>query len=360
MRRSWSASALLALAAAAPAQAECTLSALGPGVLRVTGDARYAGEGHAQHAALPAGAWQLWFAPVDGGRPEPVAVAAPAGGLVSVRVAAPPAGARVAAPRLLAAELDEARTFPAAGGVRVRALVTPGSGAAGLVARWRDADTHYRLVLDPAAAQLRLERVLGGSALVLGSAALPDAGGGAAGAAAPRVLELEADGFRLRGSCDERPLLHVLDGGLEDGAVGTWLGDGGNARFAALSAAAPAPALPVTAAAVDPTARTARVLVQAAAFADCPFALCLRLDRPTAAWPTDPRGFEVFVLQAPAEPVLPVFAVGRFDRDGRAEGELRWPAGASLQLQAALVGGFVGTADGEALRARAPFARVTF
>ena len=93
---------------------------------------------------------------------------------------------------------------------------------------------------------------------------------------------------------------------------------------------------------------------------DCPFALWLRLDRPTSLWITDDAGLEPFMLRAPSDPVFMPFAHGTVDRDGMLRGQLEWPLGSALQLQAVLIGGFLGPPDGSALRERLPWAQLRF
>jgi hypothetical protein len=351
MRMVAAATLAASLTAVARGQEACVLHVEGAaGGVRVLGHAAFDRTDHGVLAELPAGVWRLRFPPFGGGRPAPLDVAAPAGGTVAVRVASPaPAGGPR---RELAQVIESARTFELDGSdQRVLARVRRDmAGPTGLVCRWLDADNHYRLLLDAARGEVRLERCLGGSTLLLGRRDLAHG----TRTAEWHDLELEVEGFRLLALCDDEPVARALDGALARGAVGTWAAPGTSPRFERLTAAAPAPALATLA--VAAASRQATVTAAAPGSGNGVFALCLRLDRPTALWPVDGSGFEPFVLQRPAEPVFLAFACGAVAADGALAGTLGWPDAAALRGQAAMVGGWLGSPDAQALRARLPWA----
>lgn len=350
--------ALTALLAggAALAQGPCVLRVDGaPAGFRLAGGpAAFSADGPCTYAELPAGHWQLCFPPGGGGRPAPVAVEAPPDGLVVVAVDTPPPGA--APPVELGTGLAGTHLFGdgADTDVRVRVRVRlPAAAACGLACRWSGPDDHYRFVWDAAAAALRLERHLGGTTLLLARAEAPAADDGW------HDLELQVEGFRLQAFFDDCPVAEVMDGALAAGRFGTWVADGASAEFEGLTAAPPA--VPLATVATVSSRGRAEVFARSPVAPGSVYALCLRLDRPAAAWPTDGRGFEIFVLQRPAEPLVgPPFAAGRVGTRGEVAGWFAWPDGPALANQAALVGGFLGTPDGQALQGRLPWAAVRF
>jgi hypothetical protein len=187
--------------------------------------------------------------------------------------------------------------------------------------------------------------------LVLGRVPAPKSGDGR------HRLELQAEGFHLLALCDDIPVFDELDGALTRGRFGTCAQPASGAEFSAVESAPPAVPVPVLAA-VRSDGRidvVARVPEQPAAA----YALCLRLDRPGPLVPLTPGGCECFVLQAPALPLLAFgFAFGNAGAHGEIEGSCRWPAGKLMRGQAALVGGQIGTPNGEQALGWLPWAAV--
>ncbi len=344
------------LATAAVAQGRCTLQVQGAvhGV-RVRGDADYEASGASLRADLAAGAWRVQFAAGPAGRPMPIAVEAPGDGDVFIRVAR--GAGNAAAPTVLATSLHGSRTFDRgderSARVAVRMCQPAGSGAAGLVGRWQDEERCYRFVRDQAAGELRLERRMGNAQYVLQRAPMLVAD------AAWHDLELEYDGFGLLALFDGEPVMRALDGGLSFGGCGTYAAAGVDAEFDQLIVAPPA--APLASVAVATSAGAAELRAFAPTQRGGVFALLLRLDRPTAMWPTDELGFEPFVLVRPAEPVFLLgFAGGYIGDDGALAGTLHWPDLPALRLQTALIGGYLGSPDASELRDRLPWAAVHF
>jgi hypothetical protein len=232
--------------------------------------------------------------------------------------------------------------------VKVRARAEPTSGPFGLVCRWQDAASHYRLVWEPRRSELRLERVLGGRSLTLAKVAAP-------AAVAWHDLELQVDGFRLQAFCDDAPVAQVMDGALESGRYGTIVGDGAEAEFSTLTAAPPArPAASLCA--ITSAGRT-QVVARAPAAVGSAYALCLRLDRPMPALLRTRGGFEWFLMHSPLEPLLLLgFGFGHVGLRGEISGSFAWPGGPALRGQVALVGGLIGSADGSMATGRLPWA----
>jgi hypothetical protein len=343
------------VASVAAAQQRCELLVAGAvhGV-HVRGAAEYDGAGASLRAELPAGTWRLHFPAGGGGRPAPLEVEANAGGRVFVAVAPAPGGEPDTE---LAATLQEARTFEVGDGhsVRVCARIKQAAdgGAAGVVARWSSADDHYRFVRDPKARELRLERRLGGHDELLQRTALAAVDGGW------HDLELEVDGFGLLALFDDVPVARVLDGALTHGACGTFVAQGAHAEFEGLRAAPPTSPLP--SAAVVTAGGAADYVARTVEPPGSTWQLLLRIDRPTAPWPTGALGFEVPLLVGLAEPVFLFGHASGFVGDGGAiAAHLDWPAGHLLGLQAALLGGWVGSPDASELRARLPWVALRF
>ena len=346
------------------AQAMCTLQVDGAvGGVRVVGDAEWSGRGRSVLTELPSGAWQLRFAAGSGARAAAIKVDAPAHG--AVRVAIGRCHGEVG-DQVLAATATTAMPFAVENGpnVRLRAgvRIVPLAGAIGIACRWQGPDDHYRFVWDESKDELSLVRAMGGDLRVLGRAPAP----AAIAAAEYHELELEAEGFRLTAYCDGEEVLRAMDGGLDRGACATWAAagvlpvaaDGDEPPF--VDVALGAPAITVATLCAITEGHRVRVVATAKLAVDCPFSLWLRLDRPTPLWITDDSGLEPYLLRTPSEPVFLPFAHGTVDRDGMLRGELEWPPGAALHLQAALIGGFLGTPDGSALLGRLPWAQLRF
>ncbi len=330
----------------------------------VVGDASWHGEGRSVRAELPAGRWQLRFAAGEGSRPAPVEVDAPAGGFVHVAAGtslrrapddADPSPRRRASRELLAEHAASTSRFASAAHADVRLVARvrlgDGNATAGIACRHVDADNHYRLVLDGPSRELQLVRAMGGVLRVMQRRAVTDV-------TAAHELELEVEGFRLVAAIDGEVAFRAFDGGLDEGACATFVADGASATIERV--VADAPAAPAASLAVVQHAARAEVVAAAPHAAGNPFFLCLALDRAEPLRIVDDAGFATFVLVRSADPSLMPFTCGVVASDGEMLGELSWPTGAALRLQAALVGGVVGTPDASALQERLPRAAVRF
>ncbi len=351
------ASLLVTLGVASPglAQEDCTLLVDGAaGGVCVRGDASWSRAGDSLHAELPSGWWILLFGASAGIRPASLATAAPAGGSVHVACERPATGS--VSERVVVEEATSTLRIAAAPqpDVRVRARVVAHQGEAGLAVRFADADNHYRLVIDDKGEAWRLVRRMGGVERVLREGLLP--GGPAPGA--ERMLELECEGFSLLALCDDEPLVGCMDGGLDAGAAALFVAPGANARIVEAAVSAPAPLGASLVCVQDGAA--AQVTARVPGNADGAWFLCLENARPQPLRVLAESGFEPFLLRDPAEPWFLPFAFGHLSADGELSGELHWPDAPSLRLQSALVGGFVGSADGSALAQRLPWAVVRF
>jgi hypothetical protein len=276
-----------------------------------------------------------------------LAIAVPAG--AEVQVAAPAAGPAASTPWVLATLAPRS----AAGGWLVQldpaaeqadgrweATVEPAAGTShvALVARVRGDDQLYRLVWDLAANELRLERRLGNHELLLRRAALPPRPGA-------RRLTMQAQGFRLQAWCDDELVLQCFDGALTRGSWG--IGHRGDApAWRDASQAAPA------------TTLASSVLVQHEGTATCHamtglapghwYWFQLVLDRPH---PLVPRqfGFEPWLLQRSAEPIVPVDGNGPWglvELDGSCTATLPPAMAPCLRGQCVLVRALLATPDG--------------
>ena len=363
MPRALSVALAAALAAPLVAQATTTLHVDGADLgVRVTGEATWNGLGRSVQAELPSGSWNLTFAPVAGARADAIAVEAPAGGAVRVAIGR---AAASSGDHVLATSSATAGPFAFEGGPNVRLVarvrIQKGASAIGIACRWQGENDHYRFVFDDTARELLLVRAMSGDVRTLRRAPAPVL----ASAAEYHELELEVEGFRMTAFCNGQEVMRCMDGGLDRGVCALWAAAGslggdaaGEPPFVDVRCSSPAVMVPTLCAIT--AGRTVHVVASAKLAVDCPFALWLRLDRPTSLWITDDAGLEPFLLRAPSEPVFVPFAHGTVDRDGMVRGELEWPPGAALQLQAALIGGFLGTPDGSALRERLPWAQLRF
>lgn len=359
------ASAMCSLLAPARGQGACGLQVDGAqhGV-NVVGDAAWRGDGRSVRAELPSGRWQLRFSAGEGSRPAPLEVDAPDGGFVHVAVGtsprrasddAEPSPRRRTSRELLVEHAASTSRFAAAAhaDVRLVARVRLGdaSATAGIACRHLDADNHYRLVLDGPSRELQLVRAMGGSLRVMQRRAV-------ANVTAAHELELEVEGFRLVAAIDGEVAFRAFDGGLDEGACATFVADGAKASFERV--VADAPAAPAASLAVAQHDARAEVVAAAPHAAGNPFFLCLALDRAEPLRIVDDAGFATFVIVRSADPSLMPFACGVVSGDGAMRGELSWPTGPALRLQAALVDGVIGTPDASSLQERLPRAAVRF
>ena len=330
----------------------------------VVGDASWRGEGRSVRAELPTGRWQFRFFAGEGSRPAPLEVDAPKDGFVHVVAGIAPRrdanGAETSTRRrtlreVLAERADATMTFATAthADVRLAARVRLGdaNSTAGIACRQFEADNHYRLVLDGPSRELQLLRAMGGSLRVIQRRVVEDL-------AVAHDLELETEGFRLVAAIDGEVVFRAFDGGLDEGTCATFVASGSTATFEGVIA--DAPALPAASFAVAQQALSAEVVAAAPHAAGNPFALLLALDRAEPLRIVDEAGFPIFVLVRSSEPTFLPFACGIVDDDGAMRGVLTWPIGPALRLQAALVGGVVGTPDASALQERLPQAVVRF
>lgn len=217
----------------------------------------------------------------------------------------------------------------------------------------------YLLVLDWAAAEVRLERVMGFDRVVLTRAMAPPL-------AAEAALTLQLDGFRIQGFVDDAPIVRTFDGAISAGAAGVaW--SGARPVWRELSRARPA--APRASAAVVGSRGRAAVH---AAVATAPSGLAvleLQLDRPHAWIPRSAGGFEPWLRQPPAAPLvargdfrgsLGNGVLGEVDSAGTLHAELVWPDLPALRLQVALARWRVVTPSGGPTVARTPAVRVIF
>lgn len=251
---------------------------------------------------LPAGDYEVHFGPDAAGKPMSLAFAVPPGAFVHV--------ATTAAPALVAQDLthredrqlhDGGRLLRSSGDAerrdyRVEAVVVVDDQATiGVIARGRDDGDSYRLLLDGAARELRLERRLGGLPLVIARAAVTDRGA----TARPRRLALQVHGFRLEGWLDDAVVVQALDGALAAGEPGLcWLGAPPDVRAIAL-----APPAGQRASAALIAGRGAATLHAGLPFSPGHFCVLeLSLDRPHGLVLREPGGEEPWLLGVAAAP----------------------------------------------------------
>lgn len=268
------------------------------------------------------------------------------------------AGTSAAAPFVATASIARAEVDADA---RVRVLVRPlrRGGPFGVVARWTGPEQHYRFVWDPAKDELRLERQLGSFVEVLGRQPAPVDDG------RWHELALQVVGFRLRATCDDAIVAQALDGACSTGRSGLWADATAGAEFASFAVTAPLQPRSV----LGVLATAAGVAGSAAVVGRSPTAVgalgtvMLQLDRPFPALAVTSGGFEPFVLQRAAAPLLGFLgqrvglgAALLFEpgSGGELEAELRWPRLPALCGQAVLVTVWLSAADGSALLERLP------
>ncbi len=223
----------------------------------------------------------------------------------------------------------------------------------GLLVRAQEDGGHYRYEWDRAAREHRLLRRMGGNDLVLARASEPTG-------AQPHRVALQADGFRLQVCCDDVIVLQALDGGFEDGMVGTWQRGGAPAWSEVVLQA---PAKPRASAVLLRHTTHATLHAWVPAPPGSLSVLELRLDRPHALLPTTAAG-ELWLLQPAVAPVLArgdwrnslgAATLGEVDRDGRVRAEVALPALPALRGAACLVRAVIVDAGGEAVSGATPF-----
>jgi hypothetical protein len=249
---------------------------------------------------------------------------------------------------------------PDDGEYRLEAVLTPTTeDLLGLVARWRGPGQNYRFVLDRKAAEVRFERRLGGSVLVLVRApyAAPPAG-------VPLRLAFQLQGFRLSAAIDDAPVLACFDGALTAGSFGTC--QSGPAADWRLRVAPPAP-LRGSAALVQDGTHVALHAVTAVEPGHW-YVMRLELDRPHPLVPTW-NGVEPSLLQRPAAPEVLLAdwrgqlgrrGIGEIDPTGLLQWELDLPVLPALRHRTALLRALLVEAHGDAQVGRTPPLPVRF
>jgi len=217
----------------------------------------------------------------------------------------------------------------------------------------------YLFAIDWNARKVRLERIMGGDHFVVQQADLPRV-------EREVTLTLQVHGFRIEGLVDDAPLVRSFDGAISAGAPGVaWSGERPDYPQVWLEE----PAAPSASAAMVQTDRAATLH---AAVAQPPGSLAvveLLLDRPHRWIPRTPGGFEPWLHQPMAAPVvawgdwrnsLGSSTISEVDYDGQVHVGLRWPDLPALRLHTALVRVQVATADGGPIVGSTPPVRIRF
>lgn len=341
----------------------------GDAAVRIVGEQVITMTGPRDHKlGLDPGDYTVHFGIDAAGKPGSLTFAVPADAVV--HLASEPAAAAAARRFDLAhgtwheeAGVDTVRTIGPldAADYHVACVAEPTAATTlfGLVARFRSGDEFYAFLVEPGRGEVRLERRLGPTPLVLARAPLPRAPAGL------RHLALQVQGFRLHAFVDGQSVLQVFDGGITRGASGIcWRG------------AAPAwsefttspPAAPRASAVLVRTANhgrngTATVRAVTTVSPGHWHVLQLALDRPHPLVPTDADGFEPWLLQRPAAPVVlgadwrgatGENGIGEVPRDGLVASTVQWAALPALRLQVALVRMILVTSDGDAIAGTTP------
>lgn len=308
------------------------------------------------------GAFAVHFAADAAGKPASLKIAAVKDALVhvAVEVAGPAPTDGIAADAAAWREQRQDDTVARLLGgrdeksVRLQAELRADADAAvvGLLLRVQEDGGHYRYEWDRAAREHRLLRRMGGNDLVLARAS--------GAAEPPHLVAFAADGFRLQVCCDDAVVLQALDGGFENGLVGTWQ-RGGETAWSNLSIGRPA--------APRASAAVVQVAGRATLHAWVPFSpgsltvAELQLDRPHALVPATSAG-ELWVLQPPLAPVLGrgdwrnslgADSIGEVDRDGTVRCTVDLPPLPELRGAACLLRVLVVDAEGEAISGATPF-----
>lgn len=367
------ASAALFAAAAVTAQATWQLEG-GRGRARVVAERSFElapGAG----AACPAGAAAVHFAADAAGKPRSLAFEVGDGDRVVVAASSSPATQRAPVDATGSSSFTgrlgptwgnapvEVRACGRSDALRdvqlsVRVARSDQSASFALVGRHSEGGC-YLLVLDWAAAEVRLERVMGFDRMVLARAAAPPV-------AAEVALTLQLEGFRIQGFVDDAPVVRSFDGAISAGGAGVaWSGT--RPTWRELSRARPA--APRASAAVVGGRGRAAVHAAVAAAPGSLAVLELQLDRPHAWIPRSAGGFEPWLRQPAAAPLvargdvrgsLGKGVLGEVDSAGNLHAELVWPDLPALRLQVALATWRVVTPSGGPTVARTPAVRVIF
>ena len=323
--------------------------------------------------SLPPGAYLVHFPIVEAGKPGSLPVSVSDGDRVVLG-----ASSSRRAPRQLADVDDvevtastwaavgacpaiEARTFVDAGRdglVSARVARSAGCRAFALLAR-SSGGGGYLLAVDWRQAKVRLERRTGADRFVIGEVAVP-------GLPDELTLTLQVRGFRIEGLVDDARLLQILDGAFSEGAFGVgWSGQ--RPRLGAVWTA-PA-AAPLASIAAIQTGREASLRAFSPHSPGSLAVLELYLDRPHALLPRSPTGFEPWLRQREAAPVVARGdwrgSIGRgsiceVGVGGALRAELQWPDLPMLAKQVALARWRVVAPGGGALVGATPAVRVIF
>jgi hypothetical protein len=342
----------------------------GRGRARAVGSTTVALEGAAARPLGP-GTYRVHFPATDAGKPGSLQFDAPDDCSVVVGVAAGGAPRRE---RLRAGVVPAAcglgdgwwleprgERTAAARDCRLSVTVPRGQReqAFALVGREDGAGGCYAFVLDWGAAEARLVRALGGDRLVLRRAPLPVGEGEV-------TITLQVEGFRIEGLIDDAPLVRCFDGAISEGGAGVaWRG----VRPEVDGPFVGEPVAPSASAAVVQRAGSASLYAWVPAPPGSLVVLELALDRPHPWVPRSRGGFEPWLRQPLAAPVvawgdwrgsLGVRTVSPVAPDGAVDMQLRWPELVALRGRVALAVARVATADGGSLIGRTPAVRVVF
>ena len=313
------------------------------------------------------------FSANTAGKPLSLNLQVPAGGHVVLGVDdAPPAARRVIA----LGAVGSLPAAPSAASVAARLASDPdldqrdyrlsatasrdaGCAVFGLLGRYSERGGGYLLALDWSKGEVRLERLLGEDRFVLGRADAPST-------RSQVTLSLQVNGFRVEGSVDDALLVRALDGAITAGAPGiAWVG--------VQPAVSHVWSQPVASALASVgVVRAGRAATLYAAVPQPPGSVAsleLMLDRPHGCVPRDSGGFEPWLSQPWAAPVVS-WGIGRedlgsptlaeVDGDGRLQVVISWPDLPALAKQVALARWHVVSPSGGSIVMTTPAARVVF
>ncbi|MCK5942290.1 MAG: hypothetical protein KAI24_10005 [Planctomycetes bacterium] len=243
----------------------------------------------------------------------------------------------------------------AASDYRLSATVTATDGCEmfALVARHHAEQGCYLFAIDWRAGKVRLERVMGGDHFVVREADVPKLG-------EKHTLTLQVHGFRIEGLVDDAPLVRSFDGAISQGAPGVaWSGERPEVGEVWLEE----PAEPLASAALVQAGGRATLHASVPQHPSGLAIVELRLDRPHRWVPRSPGGFEPWLRQPFAAPViawgdwrgsLGGVTITEVGFDGEVSIELRLPDLPALRLQAALLRLLIATPDGDAIVGATP------
>lgn len=323
--------------------------------------------------ARPKGSCRAHFPATGAGKPRSLELQVPAGAAVVLGVAsAPPIARRPltldTTGALSAAAIAEPLSVHTASDAaleqrdyRLSATASREAGCEmfGLLGRYSERGGCYLLALDWSKGEVRLERWLGEDRLVLGRADAPPN-------RTEVTLSLQVNGLRVEGSVDDALLVRALDGAITAGKPGVaWSG----VRPAVSRVWAQPAAAALASVAVVRSGRAATLYAAVPQPPSSVASLELMLDRPHGWIPRDSGGFELWLSQPWAAPVV-AWGVGRedlgsptlteVDVDGRLQAVVSWPDLPALAKQVALARWHVVSPSGDSIVATTPAARVVF